>query len=199
MRTDTDDADDVVPIDCLGAPSISGPLPVLAGFKGDDPCGRSELYWIARSVKAMTEEGYAVGDISILFPTMKLRDIAIEYFKDSEIQSSIFDGDNYATYFDEDQAKISTYHQVKGLEFKIVFCAGMSSKNFKMEYRYKNNEGRKTMDALLYMAITRARDRLFMSFTGTPLACLLNLVDPKGGGRIVDTQEDAEGQLIRAC
>ncbi len=65
---------------------------------------------------------------------------------------------------DQEQLRLSTIHQAKGLEFKVVFvimlCDGMFPSNRSMD----SIEGEEEERRLFYVAITRAKDELYLSY-----------------------------------
>jgi DNA helicase-2/ATP-dependent DNA helicase PcrA len=69
--------------------------------------------------------------------------------------------------------KRSTIHEVKGLEFPIVFVMGLSERAFSGDALLRSEDDvDSVIGSLLYVAMTRARDRLYLSFSGTPVALL---------------------------
>jgi len=70
-------------------------------------------------------------------------------------------------YIDPEEQKVCvlTVHQSKGLEFDIVFVAGLCDGEFPNYFSVR--EGRETEEKrLFYVAVTRARERLFLSGHG---------------------------------
>ena len=65
---------------------------------------------------------------------------------------------------DQEQIRLSTIHQAKGLEFKVVFvimlCDGMFPSNRSLD----SLEGEEEERRLFYVAITRAKDELYLSY-----------------------------------
>ena len=65
---------------------------------------------------------------------------------------------------DQEQLRLSTIHQAKGLEFKVVFvimlCDGMFPSNRSLD----SVEGEEEERRLFYVAITRAKDELYLSY-----------------------------------
>ena len=65
---------------------------------------------------------------------------------------------------DEDRLRLSTIHQAKGLEFKVVFiimlCEGLFPSNRSVE----SPEGVEEERRLMYVAATRARDELYLTY-----------------------------------
>ena len=60
-----------------------------------------------------------------------------------------------------------TVHSAKGLEFDAVFITGMEEGLFPHENSLASHEGLEEERRLMYVAITRARKRLYMSFAQT--------------------------------
>lgn len=78
--------------------------------------------------------------------------------------SLVSDADNSAG---DDAVIISTVHSAKGLEFKNVFIVGLEDGLFPLS-RAKNSEAELEEERrLLYVAITRARENLTLSYCGT--------------------------------
>ena len=65
---------------------------------------------------------------------------------------------------DDEKIRLSTIHQAKGLEFKVVFivmlCDGMFPSNRSLD----SVEGEEEERRLFYVAITRAKDELYISY-----------------------------------
>ncbi|MGB6059189.1 MAG: 3'-5' exonuclease [Microthrixaceae bacterium] len=72
-----------------------------------------------------------------------------------------------------DKIKVGTHHRAKGLEFKVVFLPGLSEDEFPRP-RAPGMDEREYADRLaleksaLFVAMTRARDRLILTCTGDP-------------------------------
>jgi len=67
----------------------------------------------------------------------------------------------------KDGVKLMTVHASKGLEFKYVFIAGLEDGLFPNERdgEQKTKEDQEEERRLFYVAITRAREKIFLSFT----------------------------------
>ncbi len=65
---------------------------------------------------------------------------------------------------DGDSITISTVHSAKGLEFKVVFLVGMEDGIFPSSGRTETDETEEER-RLMYVAVTRAREKLFMTYT----------------------------------
>ena len=63
----------------------------------------------------------------------------------------------------EDAVQLMTVHAAKGLEFNAVFLTGMEEGRFPSEYSLLERGGLEEERRLMYVAITRARKRLYIS------------------------------------
>lgn len=75
----------------------------------------------------------------------------------------------------DDGVRVATFHRAKGLEFKIVFIAGMSARGWpSFPYRRSGttdaefDEQMQMDESQLHVAMTRARDGLYLLYCGTP-------------------------------
>ena len=77
--------------------------------------------------------------------------------------ASLEAGDNQAQA-GQDALQLMTVHSAKGLEFDAVFITGLEEGLFPHENSAKETNGMEEERRLMYVAITRARHRLFLSF-----------------------------------
>ena len=80
--------------------------------------------------------------------------------------ASLEAGDNQANA-GQDAMQLMTVHSSKGLEFDAVFITGLEEGLFPHENSEKEEGGIEEERRLMYVAITRARRRLFMTFAQT--------------------------------
>src|SRR5450830_1219881 len=80
--------------------------------------------------------------------------------------ASLEAGDNQAQA-GQDALQLMTVHSAKGLEFDAVFITGLEEGLFPHENSAKEEGGVEEERRLMYVAITRARKRLYMSFSQT--------------------------------
>ena len=78
--------------------------------------------------------------------------------------ASLEAGDNQAQA-GQDAIQLMTVHSSKGLEFKGVFITGLEEGLFPHENSINEDKGLEEERRLMYVAITRARDRLYISHT----------------------------------
>ena len=77
-------------------------------------------------------------------------------------------GDNQAQA-GQDAVQLMTVHSAKGLEFDAVFISGLEEGLFPHENSLSDYQGIEEERRLMYVAITRARKRLYLSFAQTRL------------------------------
>jgi len=77
-------------------------------------------------------------------------------------------GDNQAQA-GQDAVQLMTVHSAKGLEFDAVFIGGLEEGLFPHENSLADADGLEEERRLMYVAITRARKRLYLSFSQTRL------------------------------
>jgi DNA helicase-2/ATP-dependent DNA helicase PcrA len=68
-----------------------------------------------------------------------------------------------------DALQMMTVHSAKGLEFQAVFITGLEEGLFPHEQSVNEDDGLEEERRLMYVAITRARTRLYLSFAQTRL------------------------------
>ncbi len=67
----------------------------------------------------------------------------------------------------EDALQLMTVHAAKGLEFDVVFLSGLEEGLFPHENSAQETKGLEEERRLMYVALTRARKRLYLSFAET--------------------------------
>ncbi len=80
--------------------------------------------------------------------------------------ASLESGDNQAGE-GTDAIQLMTVHSAKGLEFDAVFMTGLEEGLFPHENSISADDGLEEERRLMYVAITRARQRLYLSFSQT--------------------------------
>jgi len=141
----------------------SGELPVL--HRARDP--GEELKWIKRKITELkAREGYRDRDFAILYRWRRPYQHLIEQHLSGELELVEIQQDP-STYFGPG-TKHTTFHSAKGLEFKVVFVAGVTDSRFVPRDDW-SLEGEELADylarerRLLYVAMTRARDLLYLT------------------------------------
>ncbi len=67
----------------------------------------------------------------------------------------------------DDALQLMTVHSAKGLEFNMVFLGGLEEGLFPHENSMNEDKGLEEERRLMYVAVTRARQRLYLSFAQT--------------------------------
>jgi mRNA-degrading endonuclease RelE of RelBE toxin-antitoxin system len=153
-----------------GAVSVlSGPTPETQGFEGVS----KEVEGVARRLKALLDEGYKPRDIAIFARTDGvLRDRAVPALEKAGLTGHYLSDEQPPSTAD---ASVGTMHRAKGLEFKVVVVMGCDADVLPLAYALKDLADDADREALLeqerqllYVACTRARERLLVTYAGKP-------------------------------
>lgn len=156
-----------------------GDLPTLRCFPTPD----EEIAWIAQSIAELkTSRGYQDRDIALLYRWRVPYQRLICQLLPATVESVELRRDAM-TYFGQG-AKHTTFHSAKGLEFKVVFVVGVTDgalvprDDWSLEVEaleeYLARERR-----LLYVAMTRARDLLYLTCSRGQPSRFLNAIPPE--------------------
>ncbi|VCU72534.1 DNA helicase II [Pigmentiphaga humi] len=113
------------------------------------------------------EDGYALTDAGNL--AQPLPDAGIELPSPLAAflaHAALEAGDNQASE-GQDAVQLMTVHAAKGLEFEAVFITGLEEGLFPHENSILEQSGLEEERRLMYVAVTRARERLYLSFSQT--------------------------------
>ena len=80
------------------------------------------------------------------------------------LASSALSGSDESTQGDPEGVQLMTVHTAKGLEFPVVVVSGLEDGLFPLSRALETVEGSEEERRLLYVAITRAQDRLFLTW-----------------------------------
>lgn len=140
-----------------------GKPPVLTRFSSPE----QEIFWIQTEIDRLVAEGtYSDKDFALLYRMDDpYKDLIINIL--SRQHEVVELNKNAETYFGPG-IKLTTFHSAKGLEFKVVFVVGVTDgwqvprDNF--TYSSEEMEDYLAMEKrLLYVAMTRARDLLYIT------------------------------------
>lgn len=130
-----------------------------------------EIAWIDTEIDRLCrEEGYQPHDMAFLYRIRRDYEDALRNRFASRLGLQKVT-DSPDTFFGQ-HAKYTTFHSAKGLEFKVVFIVGVS--DGLVPFKNWNLEGEALAEhlrierQLLYVAMTRARDRLYLTCHGQP-------------------------------
>lgn len=133
-----------------------GTKPVLKGFS--TPLEEAE--YITRQIKQLSSD-YSLKDCVILSASTAYLTHLQDYLIRHGIDAEVFTKDNID--FAEEKVKLITLHSIKGLEFPVVFIAGINEGHLPL-CQEQTPLGRK----LLYVGMTRAKELLYLTHTAEP-------------------------------
>ena len=87
-----------------------------------------------------------------------------EFLTQLSLLSNVEAEDDQPRGHDDEQLKLSTIHQAKGLEFDVVFVVMLCDGLFPSARSVESEEGEEEERRLFYVAITRARNELYLSY-----------------------------------
>ena len=154
----------------------------LADFYRTEKEGQERLENLDELVNAaeafVTQEGFGKEAIALPIDEQAPEaDLIVPDADTGEIQSplaaflthaALEAGDNQAQA-GADAVQLMTVHSAKGLEFDVVFITGLEEGLFPHENSMSDHDGLEEERRLAYVAITRARQRLYLSFSQTRL------------------------------
>ena len=106
----------------------------------------------------------------------ELKNVATSYvarFQESSLEHFLADvalieqGQNKLNQNSQDSVTLMTLHTAKGLEFPIVFMIGMEEGLFPHSRSFTDQEGLEEERRLCYVGITRAKEKLYLTFAET--------------------------------
>jgi superfamily I DNA and RNA helicase len=141
-----------------------GPEPVIRRFVNFD----READFIASEIRRLHDnEGIPYSDIAVLYRVRKFRDNYVDILRSAMASQQIAyywvsESSTSKRRFrkKDDSVKISTVDSSKGLEFKVVFVCNVDNFPLALEEDIQRDV------ALLYIAITRAVERLYLTYSG---------------------------------
>ncbi len=99
-----------------------------------------------------------LGNFALQFPTTG------EFLTQLSLMTNIEAGAERKATSDDEQVKFSSIHQAKGLEFDVVFVIMLCDGMFPSSRSIESTDGEEEERRLFYVAITRARDELYLSY-----------------------------------
>lgn len=154
-----------------------GELPVLQRFGSPE----QEIDWVAAEIhRLQTESRYKPEDVAVLYrwrwPYEELIATRLQSYEPVEVDRDAF------TYFGPG-LKHTTFHSAKGLEFKVVFVVGVTDGQMvpRDDWSMLGDELEDYLARerrLLYVAMTRARDLLYVTCARGTFSRFLKAIPP---------------------
>jgi superfamily I DNA/RNA helicase len=148
---------------------LNGPTPELCAFDGAD----TQVQFVVEQIRSLAAEKIAPHEIAIFARTsnhLKPYESALQAAGISTVPLDSDDTDESI-----DGVNLGTMHRAKGLEFKVVFVVDASDTVIpnqfvmgKMRDQGDYDDAFQRERQLLYVAMTRARDELFITYVGKP-------------------------------
>ena len=154
---------------------LHGPEPALVGYTSR----RAELDGLVEAVGSWQARGAALGDIGVTARTGDVVRAAAEALGDAGIPSHILAAD-VAEPAHAEKVWLATMHGIKGLEFRCLAVLDVGLDRAPLpaavtpadEDSVEHAHDLQRERSLLFVAITRARDELRLSWTGRPTSFL---------------------------
>ena len=138
-------------------PSREGKLPIFIKFPNED----IEADWIATEIKRLTERGLASpGEILVLAGSPRIRSNIMSSLDEKKVENCELRED---VAIDSKRVKVSTIESAKGHESPYVFVAGLVEGI--VPWHNVDDDGERLHASRLYVAMTRARDELTMTWS----------------------------------
>jgi superfamily I DNA/RNA helicase len=122
-----------------------------------------EADFVAKQIQAMVNEGIALAQICVVGPNVRTRQEVSNALHRAKVAWAELRED---ADFENNKIKISTIESSKGHEFRTVFIVGLV--DGVRPPRNTPSEDLRREAARLYVAMTRARDNLYLSYTANP-------------------------------
>lgn len=130
-----------------------------------------ETKWIAKEILSLLTMGQTPGQICVIGTSNKIREEIERNLRNLGIDSMELKQD---IDYESDNVKISTIESAKGHEFGYVYIAGIDSDVFSSDDEHEIETRREA--SRLYVAMTRARESLIMTYNGTHPSPLLHAI-----------------------
>ncbi len=149
--------DDHVPLVTPQAAGVDGPMPKFKQLGSFE----EEAGFVADCVAKWHGDGVAWGEVAIIYDEHSRGKVVAKKFRQRGIPLQLLSGKRKKSYDPQgDQVVLVTRESSKGLEFPRVILVGLGKLRTKPEKIADESR-------LLYVAMTRARERLLMTASGT--------------------------------
>lgn len=167
VDSETDDLDGAAE-SLAGARSLfDGPVPTLSGY----PSTVQESSALVEQISGWVDEGLGAGEIAVFVRERRMVADVVRALEDAGLPAA--EVASREDRSDRDVVRVMTMHRAKGLEFRAVALLRMGAAEFPPPYLRTLAEddaqsAERTERNLLYVAGSRARERLWISWTAQP-------------------------------
>lgn len=152
LLTEAEAEEDGIPLLAPTSAGRRGPQPLLLEL----PNFSAETRYVAERLQTLHEKGRSWRDMAVVYRSNFIGDRIRKTLRENHIPCEILTGQKQSSEKTEDTVKLVTMHSSKGLEFPVVFVAGLG-------YLPTPNQEEKEEARLLYVAMTRAMDELILT------------------------------------
>ena len=156
---------------------LRGPVPVLHGYDSEE----DETAAAVTQVRTWLSDGLAPAALAVFVRTRKLAERVAGALQEADIKAHRLSDENSSP---DGCVNVGTMHRAKGLEFKAVLLVGCHEGQLPNQAVLRSatdpqdqEEAVERERRLLYVAMTRARDELAITWTRTPSPFLAPLLD----------------------
>ena len=142
---------------------FNGPAPLIDSFKNE----ATEIKAVAQWIKALMDDGTAPHELGVFVRSAKQLQRALAALDAAQVNYRVLDENVETTH---GKASVCSMHLAKGLEFKAVVVMACDDDVLPLQSRIESvmdesdlEEVYNTERHLLYVACTRARDRLMVT------------------------------------
>ncbi len=138
----------------------NGPRPILLHYRED---GQDRTLVRERILMLVQDQSFRLSDFAILCPTKNLCNEYVNTLKMADVPCYLHTDSRFDML--ENQVKILTLHAAKGLEFPVVFIAGLRQGLLPGQFAIHAEDAAWELDRqriLLYVGMTRAAEALYL-------------------------------------
>lgn len=174
--------------------ALSGTVPAVGAAESEE----AELDALVERVRSWTEEGVELREIGVSTRFNKTCKLAVEHLKAAGIAAVQLRSDAPES---RDAVRVGTMHSFKGLEFRCVAVIGVSDDALPCPRavtpvdvdRLQHETDLMAERCLLFVACTRARDSLYVSWSERPSRFLTEAGAGRGGSGPTSSAPEAAG------
>lgn len=152
LLTEAEAEEDGIPLLAPTSAGRHGPQPLLLEL----PSFNAETCYVAERLKSLHDKGRNWSDMAVVYRSNFMGDKICKTLQENRIPCEILSGQKSSARKSKNTVKLVTMHSSKGLEFPVVFVAGLG-------YLPSKNQEEKEEARLLYVAMTRAMDELILT------------------------------------
>ncbi len=152
----------------LHSKTTPGPMPKIMGFE----TWENETTWVAREIAGLIHDHIRPGQVAVLARTNRIASKFSDRLESLGIPSTPSGGENGLS-----QVPVLTFHRAKGLEFRAVYVVGAIEGIIPFQDVGDSREAFDEEERLFYVALTRAKELLTITWNGEGGSARSNYLD----------------------